>query len=87
MQRTLTKTENSEDQPYHTETSVASTSSQMPSSDQQKEPANSSTDLGHVISIPSASMTDNEAAALLNSFTAKLLEEAEQASQGNTDAH
>ena len=49
--------------------------------------SNSGTDLGHVIAIPSASscMTDNEAAVLLNSLTAKLLEEAKQAAQSHTD--
>lgn len=49
--------------------------------------SNSGTDLGHVIALPSATscMTDDEAAVLLNSLTAKLLEEAEQAAQSHTD--
>ena len=84
--RTMTETEAADDHHYQPETQRSDSSLVMPSG-QQDESANGSSEMGHVISLPSASMSDNEAAELLNSLTAKLLQEAEQSSRGGLGAH
>ena len=85
-QRTMTETEAADDHHCQPQTQGSDTSLVMPSG-QQNESANGSSEMGHVISLPSASMSDNEAAELLNSLTAKLLQEAEQSSRGGLGAH